>query len=623
MSTYQTLKGLKVKFLDSATSGDRAKEGEIFYNSSGPNIASHIAVASVSSGTSMITGRNAMGTSTSTGASAFAAGGNPNDTEHYDGSGWSEGTALNTSRRYLAGCGTLTAGLVFGGNKAPLPTLSGDTEEYDGSTWTESGDLNTVRQFMSRAGTQTAALAAGGTAGPGQVNNSEEYNGTSWAEGDNLNTTRSYFSGCGTQTAGLCVAGATPGGNSALVEEYDGTSWSEQGNVNTARQIVAAAGPQTAAVSAGGKISSTSLSTAIEEYDGSAHSTSPATLTTGRNAAGGSGDSSNMVIFGGGSQPGQTSHTEEFNKSIFTRTAGVWSSGANFPEKTTSGGGAGPVSAAISFGGNPPSAGNLNKSFEYNGTAWSDEATLSDKTAGSLSGQTGFGTQTAAVACADNAGGPPYTYVATIEYDGSSWSNGEDRPADRYSAATCGILTAGLTFGGRATPGPGGSFAFNTTLEYDGTDWTAAPNMNTGRDNFNGSGTQTAALGGGGYSSVPNKEGSHTEEYDGSSWTNSNNQLYDTRMAKQSGTQTDTLSMGSLSPGPSILASTMRYDGTSWSTNPSMATGRYNQHVGTQATVGTTWGAAGYVNASPNRGQTTEHFNEETLAATAKTIDFD
>ena len=125
MSTYQELKGLKVKYLSAATSGDRAIEGEIFYNSAGPNTSAHIAVSAVSSGASMITGRNAMATSASTGASAFAAGGNPNDTEHYNGIGWSEGAALNTDRRYLAGCGTLTAGLAFGGNKAPLPTLAG------------------------------------------------------------------------------------------------------------------------------------------------------------------------------------------------------------------------------------------------------------------------------------------------------------------------------------------------------------------------------------------------------------------------------------------------------------------------------------------------------------------
>ena len=48
---------------------------------------------------------------------------------------------MNTGRANLAGCGTQTAGLGFGGYKSGTDT--GETEEYDGSSWTESGDLNT------------------------------------------------------------------------------------------------------------------------------------------------------------------------------------------------------------------------------------------------------------------------------------------------------------------------------------------------------------------------------------------------------------------------------------------------------------------------------------------------
>ena len=58
MSTYQGLKGLKIKYLSANTSDDRAKEGEVFYNSTSGKVASHISVAAVSSGTPMTTGRN-------------------------------------------------------------------------------------------------------------------------------------------------------------------------------------------------------------------------------------------------------------------------------------------------------------------------------------------------------------------------------------------------------------------------------------------------------------------------------------------------------------------------------------------------------------------------------------
>ena len=38
MSTYQELKGLKIKYLSADTSGDRLQEGEIFYNSTSFNL---------------------------------------------------------------------------------------------------------------------------------------------------------------------------------------------------------------------------------------------------------------------------------------------------------------------------------------------------------------------------------------------------------------------------------------------------------------------------------------------------------------------------------------------------------------------------------------------------------
>jgi hypothetical protein len=42
---------------------------------------------------------------------------------------------LNTARYGLAGAGTQTAGLIFGGYVA-TPTSTGATEEYNGTSWT-------------------------------------------------------------------------------------------------------------------------------------------------------------------------------------------------------------------------------------------------------------------------------------------------------------------------------------------------------------------------------------------------------------------------------------------------------------------------------------------------------
>ena len=103
MSTYQELKGLKIKYLDGDTSGDRLTEGEIFYNSTSFQLKANVATAN------------------------FSSGGH-----------------LGTARYTLAGGGTQTAGLAFGGDILPGPSAlafggfgSGDsnaTEEFTGET---------------------------------------------------------------------------------------------------------------------------------------------------------------------------------------------------------------------------------------------------------------------------------------------------------------------------------------------------------------------------------------------------------------------------------------------------------------------------------------------------------
>ncbi len=75
---------------------------------------------------------------------------------------WSVGGALATTRYGLAGAGTQTAGLSFGGfNTDYLAT----TEEYDGTAWSAGGNLATAKYLLAGAGTQTAGFSFGGCHG--------------------------------------------------------------------------------------------------------------------------------------------------------------------------------------------------------------------------------------------------------------------------------------------------------------------------------------------------------------------------------------------------------------------------------------------------------------------------
>jgi hypothetical protein len=72
---------------------------------------------------------------------------------------WASGNNMNTARGVLAGAGTQTAALAFGG----IDTANtGATEEYDGNSWTNSNSMNTARRALGGAGIQTAALGFAG-----------------------------------------------------------------------------------------------------------------------------------------------------------------------------------------------------------------------------------------------------------------------------------------------------------------------------------------------------------------------------------------------------------------------------------------------------------------------------
>ena len=107
-----------------------------------------------------------------------------------------------------------------------------------------------------------------------------------------------------------------------------------------------------------------------------------------------------MVIFGGGSQPGQTKDTEEFNKSIFTRTAGAWASG-----------------------------GALNQGRYWIGTA-------------------NQGTQNASMGFGGYLTPGNTMYALTEQYDGTSWTEVADLVLARSQMGGAGTNTAGLCIGG-------------------------------------------------------------------------------------------------------------------------------------------------------------------------------
>ena len=145
--------------------------------------------------------------------------------EEYDGTNWSNGTAVPTAASSAGTAGTETAGLFFGGINPSSPTLA-TTLEYDGSNWTSGGSLITSRWGLNGGpvGTQSDALAFGGrTPSPGsQYTNTEGYDGTSWSTRPSLSGA-DYESGkAGTSTAALGAGGNDGTAAIATSEEFTG-----------------------------------------------------------------------------------------------------------------------------------------------------------------------------------------------------------------------------------------------------------------------------------------------------------------------------------------------------------------------------------------------------------------
>jgi hypothetical protein len=103
---------------------------------------------------------------------------------------------MATARYALAGAGIRSAGLGFGGyTTATQPQQKNiNSTIFSPATgaWASGGNMGTARNSLAGAGTQTAGLGFGGSTGSFS-NATEEYDGSSWGPGGNMTTARSYY----------------------------------------------------------------------------------------------------------------------------------------------------------------------------------------------------------------------------------------------------------------------------------------------------------------------------------------------------------------------------------------------------------------------------------------------
>ena len=617
MAAYKDLVGQKITKVTSNPS--EPKTGQMWYNSTDGKLRGLGILNAWASSGSLISARGFVSHTGTQTASLLAGGLSPapsyfSASEEYNGSGWSTGGSLPAGTYALSSAGTQTAALVFGGANSS-DTKQSTTYTYNGTSFsTTPNSLNTARDQLSGGGTQTSALAVGGRVTSAVVTNMEEWNGSSWTNLTALPEKRGYTHANGPETAFFMASGAL-GDNAgspytSATLNYDGSSISTGENVNTARSAGGAAGDSANAIFYGGDVSGTSQ-TKTEKYDGTSWSEVADMAVAKRGSGAGAGTSNAAALSAGAYGPPASASTEEFTSSTNTITAAAWSSGGTYPYAAANAASLGPATAMLTCGGNNSGPTKQTTVNLYNGTTYSAETGIPAATNGMGSGK--GGTETAGLIFGGSAPGGNTT--TTILYNGSSWTSGGALSTARRNLGGLGISTAALAFGGQE---PSYSTA---TEEYGGSSWTSGGALPAARRNPTGVGSQTAGLVLGGQS--PPGAGINTSfTYNGTSYSGGPSMINSRSDGASSGpnsSNTSALVYGGSAGAPpyTVILPTESYDGSAFSTAPSLSTGRDGDGSGSSASEGVQ--VAGYV-PSGSYLSSTEQFTPET--STANITDF-
>ena len=208
----------------------------------------------------------------------------------------------------------------------------------------------------------------------------------------------------------------------------------------------------------------------------------------------------------------------------------------------------------------------------------------------------------------------PTTGRLTAEYDGTNWTTGGSYTYNAWGTGMAGTQTAAIASGGHNYPMPPGNR--NDSAEYDGSSWTAGNNMSQVRAIFSAGGSQTASFACGGRSSPGVEDPTNaTEEYDGTNWTSGGNYIVSVKEnSAGGGPQTAGYVAGGAVPSATAICGF--YDGTAWSTAPSLPGAQQLNASTTNNTSNS--GAMSFGGGTDN--DATYEFTAETTSVNVKTL---
>ena len=590
MSDYKTIHGVNVR--DYTADPDNPIIGQVWYDKTAAALQFQFPTVTTAgawrTGGIMNTGRVELaGAGTQTAGLMFGGTPNTGKTESYNGAIFSEVADLNTARNGLGGAGASnTSALAFGGGAPADNSVADVTELYNGTNWTELNDMNTARHFSGDAGNATAALVVSGDTGSLSVN-VESWNGTNWTEIANVNVARELGASNGTTTSSLFYGGTPGSGSVANNESWNGTSWTEVADLNAGRYNWKGIGASNTDALAASGYTGTANSALVELWNGSTWAETTNVSDDGNGFA--SSGSTALGLIAGGNGRANNNVSEEWTGAGATVFA--WSTGGSMNTARNLNSRAGIYTSALTFGG-----GNSAHTEKYNGTAWTELNNL-NLARNSISGFGASGDSAIA------AGGYASEAKAETElWNGTNWTEVNNLNRATSAATGIGIATSGLA-AGRADPS-----VTAQTETWNGTNWTNVNDMNTSRSGGGGAGpNNTDGLVYGGYTVTSN-----TELWNGTNWSEVNN-MNTGRASLSSAGNSSTAALGF--GGGSSVAITEDWNGASWSEVGDLNTGR-TQGNGT----GTSTNALAFGGEIPPNTGATEEWDS---GISTKTVDTD
>ena len=320
MANFSTIKGFNVQVLSADPPAPGV--GQVWYNTTTGTMKGYgqIGTGAWAAGGSMPASYYG-GAYSGTQAAGIYAGGVPGPTNTsyiYNGTSWTTSPAtINPARHHTitAGCGTSTAAQLTGGETTPY-SIVGNSEQFNGTSWSEVSALTTARYTLVVGGNQTAAIGMTGYSGSVQAI-VEEWNGSSWTAGTAAPQAKYYASGGGTPTSALVCAGKpAPPSRYKTSDYWNGTSWTETSDMNTERSTAGTSTQDgTAVLVFGGEIPPRSGVT--EVWDGSSW-TEVADLATPANQNSGGG--TDKVGISVGNENPNNGASEEWDVPTTTKT---------------------------------------------------------------------------------------------------------------------------------------------------------------------------------------------------------------------------------------------------------------------------------------------------------------